>query len=132
MRIASEGHISMPSWAIGTFRADGYSATQQRDWSKAMTGTELIAAERQRQMDVEGWTPEHDDEHNEFQLANAAEAYLVAYTNELNKTESIPYSWPWDSSWWKPSSDPIRNLVKAGALIAAEIDRLQRLEQSND
>jgi hypothetical protein len=34
--------------------------------------------------------------------------------------------WPWDPSWWKPSPDPIRNLVKAGALIAAEIDRLQR------
>jgi hypothetical protein len=35
--------------------------------------------------------------------------------------------WPWDQDWWKPSPDPIRNLVKAGALIAAEIDRLQRL-----
>ena len=35
--------------------------------------------------------------------------------------------WPWDMKWWKPSDeDPIRNLVKAGALIAAEIDRLQR------
>jgi len=34
--------------------------------------------------------------------------------------------WPWGSEWWKPSKDPIRDLVKAGALIAAEIDRLQK------
>ena len=33
--------------------------------------------------------------------------------------------WPWDKKWWKPSDDPIKNLIKAGALIAAEIDRLQ-------
>jgi hypothetical protein len=39
----------------------------------------------------------------------------------------VPSSWPWDYDWWKPSDDPIRNLTKAGALIAAEIDRLNRL-----
>jgi hypothetical protein len=37
--------------------------------------------------------------------------------------------WPWDEKWWKPSTNPIRNLVKAGALIAAEIDRLQRVTE---
>ena len=31
--------------------------------------------------------------------------------------------WPWPPEFWKPSDDPVRNLVKAGALIAAEIDR---------
>lgn len=40
--------------------------------------------------------------------------------------DGSPREWPWDASWWKPSPDPIANLVKAGALIAAEIDRLQR------
>jgi hypothetical protein len=39
----------------------------------------------------------------------------------------IPKDWPWDLSWLKPSPDPKHNLVKAGALIAAEIDRLNRL-----
>jgi hypothetical protein len=34
--------------------------------------------------------------------------------------------WPWDESWWKPG-DRIRELAKAGALIAAEIDRLNRI-----
>lgn len=99
------------------------------------TGAALIAAERQRQMDVEGWTPKHDDEHNAMELSRAAESYLratksmVLYSAEFSKvSNTAPVCWPasWDESWWKPSEDPIRNLVKAGALIAAEIDRLQR------
>lgn len=36
------------------------------------------------------------------------------------------FPWPWATDWWKPSDDPITNLVRAGALIAAEIDRLLR------
>lgn len=39
--------------------------------------------------------------------------------------DKAPDEWPWDPSWWKPSPDPVANLVKAGALIAAEIDRLR-------
>ena len=41
--------------------------------------------------------------------------------------------WPWDDEWWKPTPDDrIRELVKAGALIAAEIDRLLRDTAPND
>ncbi len=43
-------------------------------------------------------------------------------------TEMMATSWPWDEEWWKPDNDAVRNLAKAGALIAAEIDRLQRLQ----
>jgi hypothetical protein len=40
--------------------------------------------------------------------------------------------WPWDDEWYKPTpKDPIRQLVKAGALIAAEIDRFQRKAESD-
>lgn len=39
--------------------------------------------------------------------------------------------WPWDADAWKPTQDPIRQLVKAGALIAAEIDRRQRAGEVN-
>jgi hypothetical protein len=100
-----------------------------------MNGAELITTERQRQIDVEGWTPEHDDGHEEGELAAAACCYayqafspLIAETTPLEDEEIINSLWPawWDIKWWKPSPDPIRNLVKAGALIAAEIDRLQR------
>lgn len=50
------------------------------------SGIEIIAEERKRQIEVEGWTSENDDLYTEGQLAIA------------------------------------------GALIAAEIDRLQRLK----
>lgn len=82
-----------------------------------MTGVELIAAERERQVSQEGWTPEHDDEHKHGELRGAAACYALG--------RMIPEIWPWSSEWWKPGNR-IRELAKAGALIAAEIDRLQR------
>lgn len=93
-------------------------------------GLTLIRQERLRQINAEGWTPEHDDEHTEGELVNAAIAYL---TSDI--TESIDCFWPWDRSYWKPvPDDRIRELEKAGALIAAEIDRLSRLpkEESDE
>jgi hypothetical protein len=90
-----------------------------------MTGNELIAAERQRQIDVEGWTPEHDDKHTTGALALAAACYAERGLGDA----TWDWHWPWSPDWWKPSKDPIRNLAKAGALIAAEIDRLQRAEK---
>jgi hypothetical protein len=93
-----------------------------------MTGAELIAAERKRQIEVEGWTAEHDDDaHGPGSLTNAAIAYAGHARTMVGKANLFPpQCWPWDRRWWKPSDDQIRNLVKAGALIAAEIDRLQR------
>lgn len=95
-----------------------------------MNGAELIAAERRRQIDAEGWTPEHDADHTEGELYRAAMAYLkvVHYPTRYDRGQLPPENWPWADEYWKPSTDPIRNLVKAGALIAAEIDRLQRRE----
>lgn len=42
------------------------------------TGVELIAEERQRQMDVEGWTPEHDDKHQRDEMNIAARCYATS------------------------------------------------------
>jgi hypothetical protein len=101
-------------------------------------GVGLIAAERARQVTAEGWTPEHDDEHEEGELARAAVCYAtppgrremtVMQFRGMRAADSpsIPGGWPWDASWWKPTPDNrVRELVKAGALIAAEIDRLRR------
>lgn len=94
------------------------------------TGAELIAAERDRQIDEEGWTSKHDDKHSSGEMADAAAAYL-AYRDWHGHEDgdSPPPIWPWEDTWWKPAPDNrIRELVKAGALIAAEIDRLQREE----
>lgn len=89
-----------------------------------MSGAELIAAERERQVKVEKWSAEHDDEQSRGQLLRAAECYSKAA-----RTGTLDYNmWPWELLWWKPA-DSVRMLVKAGALIAAEIDRLQRLEE---
>ncbi len=89
-------------------------------------GTDRIAAERKRQIEQEGWTPEHDDEHDGGELLQAALCYASAARYGAIPGEP-PHGWPWESDSWKArSNDAIRNLVKAGALIAAEIDRLQR------
>lgn len=91
------------------------------------TGIELIAEERARQIAEEGYTASDDDKHVNETLPQAAASYAL-YAASL--PETAQELWPWEIEWYKPSEDPIRNLVKAGALIAAEIDRLQRLNQS--
>lgn len=87
-----------------------------------------VQAERRRQIEAEGWTPEHDDEHDTGALASAAGCYAMF---SLAYPAGDPSRfWPWDKSWWKPSPDGRRNMVKAGALILAEIERLDRAAAS--
>jgi hypothetical protein len=89
-----------------------------------MNGADLIAAERQRQIDAEGWTPEHDMEHHGEDLSKAALCYLQPRAFRVLNGD-VPVLWPWAARYWKPTPDDrVRELVKAGALIAAEIDRL--------
>lgn len=89
-------------------------------------GLRLIASERDRQVEAEGWTPEHDDEHIHGELAAAAVSYImVSDPDGAGDTGQAQDIWPWDLSFFKPD-DPVRNLVKAGALLTAEIDRLLR------
>lgn len=106
--------------------------TEQR--SRRMTGVELIAAERERQITEEHWTPTHDRIHADGELAQAAMLYACPPDLRQRSYDLTPEPqtgarlldlyWPkgWD---FKPTpADRIRELVKAGALIAAEIDRL--------
>lgn len=80
-----------------------------------------VLAERQRQISAEGWTPEHDDEqHLPGEMALAAASYVCADEND-----APPAIWPWALNWWKPR-DRRRNLTKAGALILAEMERIDR------
>lgn len=96
-----------------------------------MTGIDAIAAERRRQIEEEGWTDEHDDEHVDGQLARAAACYADHAADDterrLRHKRLPPAFWPWDTKWWNPK-DRRQDLIKAGALIAAEIDRLDRME----
>jgi len=86
-------------------------------------GVARIAAERKRQIQVEGWTPEHDMQHSFQDLATAGVCYALTVATSNKDITSM--MWPWAAEWWKPSPDPVRNLEKAGALIAAAIDRIQ-------
>jgi hypothetical protein len=95
--------------------------------SKAL---EDIAAERGRQIESEGWTFTHDDEHDGGEMAYAAACY-AAGPSAFGSTPILAALWPWDARWWKPGSDR-RNLVKAGALIVAEIERMDRALASCD
>jgi hypothetical protein len=83
-----------------------------------------VIAERQRQIAAEGWTPEHDDSYQNSELADAAACYAI---HAHNQGFSTPAHWPWDPSWWKQSG-PRRDLVRAAALILAEIERIDRTE----
>lgn len=92
-----------------------------------------IANERARQVAVEGWTVEHDDEHEDGELARAANCYRLIGNGSLGEflpdadqsDAQVPTAWPWDDEWWKPKTR-LRNLIRAGALYQAEIERLIR------
>jgi hypothetical protein len=90
-----------------------------------LSGVDLIAAERQRQIEQEGWTPAHDALHGSEDLAAAAACYAQPPVVR-GQHGAPPWLWPWSEADWKPTpNERIRELTKAGALIAAEIDRLQ-------
>lgn len=126
-----------------------------------LTAIELIAKERQRQIERNGYTPEHDREHIHGEIALAAICYASPKRVYIKKRVLVrcgcrsagecPHTfgeskhvdpWPWEDENDKRLSsvgkkrpnatldkwDRVRNLVKAGALIVAEIDRLQAMD----
>lgn len=116
-----------------------------------MNGVTLIKQERLRQIEEEGWLPDHDDRHINGELAQAAACYAASEPVFIHREAESHFfagnmgdrgdrqllpagyypAWPWDQEWYKPTpNDRVRQLVKAGALIAAEIDRLLRQEQA--
>lgn len=98
---------------------------------KMKTGIELIAEERQRQIEVEGYSIEHDLMHSKQELAIAATCY--ATPSEMRETDNsfvgVPKVYPWGCCWKPTPENRVKELVKAGALIAAEIDRLQEIKR---
>jgi len=91
-----------------------------------MHGYDLIRAERIRQVVAEDYSAEHDKGH-EDELALAAACYSLVGVNGGGHLQAlsngVPWLWPWESAYWKPR-DKKRDLVRAGALIAAALDAL--------
>ncbi|MBB4348001.1 hypothetical protein [Aliirhizobium cellulosilyticum] len=99
-----------------------------------------VLEERHRQVSSEGWTPEHDDQHDDYSLAKAASVYAACASVDrpdravmdqfglAGTPTAIIRNWPttWDTSWLKPTNRR-RDLVKAVALLIAEIERLDRI-----
>ena len=112
--ITPDGGLLSHAVAVGRYRAmlSAAPTAQGQGWGKAL---EDIAAERRRQIEGEGYDPSHDDGYTMSELLRAAVSYIKGF----------PEAWPWHSKFWKPR-DERRNLVKAGALIVAEIERLDR------
>lgn len=94
----------------------------------------LFGAERRRQVAEEGYDFDHDDAHDQGELAQAAAAYCIAHSAiaPQRAKAAARNSWPWRkadhsvSDTFKPSEDAERDLIKAGALILAEIGRIRR------
>lgn len=86
-----------------------------------------IAAERERQIEQKGWSLEHDDEHKLGELGCAAIPFIQANIPELLglTDEELQVFWPFTSPF-KPDRNPRRNLVKAAALLVAELERIDR------
>ena len=121
------------------------------EWPKwdGSSGADLIAEERQRQIEEEGWSQSHDAAYVDGELCWAAVCYASpSYLyREQHVLRSIRFvdPWPWDPKWDKRGERPIgpspsgearkhriRELTKAGALIAAEIDRLKNLPEEDE
>jgi hypothetical protein len=106
-----------------------------------MSAIEEISAERRRQIEKEGWSLEHDDRHTDGSMAAAAACYAMPWIEKEERFTDgggdngrgsvgryrVPKYWPsqWSPYWWKPKGRRY-DLVRAGALIVAEIERLDR------
>lgn len=85
-------------------------------------GVELIAEARKHQVVDEGFDAARDAQYTNNQLLTASECYIKNVKNGGFQQSHPSIGWPWGAEWWKPGV-PIQDLAKAGALIAAEIDR---------
>lgn len=120
---------------IGRVRKDAGAAPgalQPSSFDASQTVAAEIVAERRRQVEAEGWNHASDDRQTDGQLGWAAATYagLAALqqdeTSHYTTLNVIDHSWPFPLSHLRTDDGPRRALVKAGALIVAEIERLDR------
>jgi hypothetical protein len=98
---------------------------------ESMTGIERIAAERKRQIEEEGWNDSFIDSCTEDELSDAALCYVFPEHPWLEKSKIFQKYWPW-TGMTGAELGRVSQLARAAALIAVEIDRLQRLEEKEE
>lgn len=122
---ADEEHINECNALLDRFACiDEATHPTQQGLDAQTEAARSVLAERARQIAAEGYTPEQDDGYNPGVLALHGGLYACHAYDNLTKKRA-PEGWQWDAKWWK-SKDPRSNLVKAGALILAEIERMDR------
>ncbi len=94
-----------------------------------MNAIEMIAAERQRQRDKEGWSEAHDDNHTDGALVKRA-AELAVDGTDARVHDPVYEPDPWGlvakHGYMGTRPDRVRALTIAGALIVAELERVIR------
>jgi hypothetical protein len=120
------GSVLSSAWREASLSLDAAIASVAPDTATPgeADGAALIAAERQRQIDAEGYTPEHDADHKMSQFVATAVSYLGGGWSNIGQ------AWPIKRATGRVGDGYYqrRDLVKAGALIAAAIDRLDQIE----
>ncbi len=107
---------------IGVLQAAQLTGLGVSITARAVTGSSLIEAERDRQVVEEGYTPVTDTGHSGGELAWAAWALLDRAASGTH-VEQAPPVWPFARDKWPQDKSALRLLIIAGALISAEIDR---------
>lgn len=143
MNWSKTAHATEHLWLSGHAVKVHRQGAGQAGYDRALTdigytvSVGMIAAERRRQVEQESWNSHHDDGHVNGELALAAACYAIDAAGRASfalpvergsieiSIDSVRLHWPFSWEWWK-SSSPLRNLVKSGALISAEIDRRLR------
>ncbi|EPK2737826.1 hypothetical protein L4643_004367 [Pseudomonas aeruginosa] len=113
MAVADAGQCKAPEISLAELLAAAPGNSVPQAWLD-------VQAERRRQIEAKGWTPEHDDLYCSAELPRAAAAYILNGAND-----EAPAIWSFSAKWWKPR-DARANYVRAAALILAEIERLDR------
>lgn len=100
-----------------------------------------VLAERERQKNIKGYSTDHDDAYEQNELVRAASGYVdhvvgrswvfEDFGPEAYQDDDAPEFWPWADGFWNPKS-PREDLVRATAILIAEIERLDRKEAKAD
>jgi hypothetical protein len=125
--VAYMGYGDLPPYtlnAIKTGYEHGSARTSPAPWSTH--GALDVLAERGRQVEREHCDSARDDQYKNYELVHAAVAY-AGWTEAYPLEGHPPPQWPssWSPKHWKPK-DRRRDLVRAAALLIAEIDRIDR------